>query len=68
MAIIIFCRIYIPRASINISKLLRGGVEYRDAVELCIFKGCEESIKKQIPQELLELYRPKPEVAEVEGY
>lgn len=55
-----------PRASINISKLLKIGVSYEDAVDLCIFKGCDKSIKNQIEKSHLKLDRPKPASVEID--
>lgn len=41
-----------PRASAHILKLHTVGVKIKDAVEMCIFKGCDQSIKDQFPKHL----------------
>lgn len=37
-----------PRASINLMKLVNSDIDVKEALELCVFKGCEQSIKEQI--------------------
>lgn len=42
-----------PRASIHITRLMQQDISYEDALEMCVFKGCDRSIKDQIPSVLL---------------
>lgn len=44
-----------PRASMNINKLVIAGMKLKDAVDLCIFKGCDESITTQINSSLFDV-------------